>query len=125
MLRLIAALVAAFAFQARADVAAGLPEFTWAAPTAWTDGTAMTAAQLTGFRISCSPGGYVMRVAGDLRTFTVPAAERFAAGAYTCVLYPFGKYTPTTAETMGPASSPVSFTVPQPTPNAATGFSVK
>lgn len=124
MRKLLCLLVLLLPLPALADVANGLPQFNWTAPTQWTDGTTMTAAQLTGYRISCSPGGYVMRVAGNLTTFTVAPSDRFAAGAYSCVLYAFGKYTTTTAETMGAATAPVTFTVPQPTPGVPGAFSV-
>ena len=112
---------------ALADIANGLPQYQWVNPTTWSDGTPLTAAQITAYQINCTGAATVNKrvaAASGVPPFTVPSTERYAPGAYTCTLAVYAKQTAAAAEILGIASNPVNFTVPQPRPNAATGFSV-
>src|SRR5262245_43107461 len=113
---------------AKADIANGLPTFNWTQPTSWSDGTALTASQITGYQLNCSGAATVNRrvsAAAGVPPSVTPAANRFAPGQYTCSLAVYAKKTTADPEVMGTFSGPVSFTVPQPTPGAVTGFSVE
>lgn len=121
---LLCALV--FAAPAIADVANGLPRFDWTPPTTWTDGTALTASQITGYQLVCSGAATVnKRIApAGVPPHTLPSTERLGPGSYACTLAVHAKQTATSVEATSSASSPVNFTVPQPKPGVATGFSV-
>ena len=86
--------------------------FSWTAPTQNTDGSALPAVQITGYTLTC--GTLVVPITGPVTTFK----RDFGAGAYTCSLQ-----TRANGQTSSPSNA-VSFTVPQPTPNAPAGFSV-
>lgn len=126
-MRILIALVALlFAAPALADIANGLPEYNWMNPTTWTDGSTLLPAQITGYQLNCSPASASRRIApaGGVPPSVTPIANRLAPGPYTCNLSVYAKKTPTDMEQLGAASNSVSFAVPQPTPGAATGFSV-
>lgn len=113
--------------EAQADVASGLPEFNWTQPTTWSDGSALTVSQITGYQLECTGAATVSRrlaAATGVPPSATPAANRFAPGSYNCTLAVFAKKTTADPEARGQPSSPVSFTVPQPTPGVVTGFSV-
>jgi hypothetical protein len=96
-------------------VAAVEKTFSWTAPTAYTDGTPLPAAQIAGYTLNCSPTR-TLAIAGAVTTFKAD----FGPGSHTCALV--------TRAANGQVSAPsnsVNFTVPQPVPNAATGLSVE
>lgn len=114
---------------AMADIANGLPEFDWTQPATWNDGSALTAAQITGYQLNCTGTGFApinkrIAIATGVPPSTTPPAERFQPTTWSCTIAVYGRKTPTSPEVLGTASAPVSFTVPQPTPSAPTGFSV-
>jgi hypothetical protein len=93
--------------------------FNWAIPITNTDGTTITAGEITGFHIGTRQGG----VAGTYPTLTpvasptaTSATATFAPGTYNAAI-----------STVGPVnsafSSEITFTVAQPVPNPPTGFS--
>lgn len=123
---MVATMLAALALPARADISTGTPTFDWSQPTQWSDGSTLTVSQITGYQLSCTGAATVSRriaTATGVPPSVTLAANRFAPGAYTCTLAVFAKLTPTSTEVLGGASNGASFTVPQPTPGAATGFS--
>ena len=87
--------------------------FSWTAPTAYTDGSSLPAAQIAGYTLTCGPT--VVQIAGPVLTFV----RDFGPGTYTCSLQ-----TRAVNGQISVASNTVSFTVPQPTPNPPAGFSV-
>lgn len=106
---LVALVACVFAFCA----GAAEKTFSWTAPTAYTDGTALPAAQISGYRLTC--GATVVPIAGAVTTFK----RDFAPGSYSCSLQ-----TIATNGQISAASNTATFTVPQLVPNAATGLSV-
>jgi hypothetical protein len=127
MQRLFLAAVLACAMPALADVQSGTPRFNWSQPGVWSDGSALTAAQITGYQIDCGGAANVSRrvaAASGVPPFQTPDAERYAPGAYTCTLAVDARQTTPSAEVLGAASAPVVFTVPQPAPVAPADFSV-
>ena len=122
----VAALVAAFASLATADIQSGTPTFDWMNPSVWSDGTPLTAAQITGYQLECVGAATTSRriaaAPGVPPSLTDPA-NRFAPGSHTCTLQIYGKYTPSSPEILGAKSNSTSFTVPQPTLGAPQGFS--
>jgi hypothetical protein len=86
--------------------------FTWVAPTTNTDGSALPAAQITGYVLTC--GATVVPITGAVTTFK----RDFGPGTYTCSLQARAN-----GQTSAPSNS-VSFVVPQPTPSPPSGLSV-
>ncbi len=121
---MLAAMLAAMcAAPALADIA-GTPTFNWSQPTAWSDGAPLTAAQITGYQLVCTGANAVnVRIA---TAAGVPPYQstRLDPGPYTCTLAVYAKRSTASLEVRSDPSSPVSFTVPQPVPNAPAGFSV-
>lgn len=118
------AMLAMCAAPALADIAAGTPTFNWSQPTAWSDGAPLTAAQITGYQLACTGANAVnVRIA---TAAGVPPYQttRLDPGPYTCTLAVYAKRSAASLEVRSDPSSPVSFTVPQPVPNAPAGFSV-
>lgn len=89
--------------------------FTWVPPTANTDGSPLAAADIASYRLRCQDQPDVTVPGGN----TVSFVKDYAPGSYTCALFTVHR----NGNISGPSNA-VSFTVPQPTPNAATGFSV-
>lgn len=116
-----------FSSSAFADVANGRPTFNWTQPATWTNGTALTAAQITGYQLNCGTGlNTRIAATSGVPPVTVPPAPSapLAAGAYSCTLAVYAKETPTATEVLGIATSPVTFTVPQSRPVAPAALSV-
>lgn len=86
--------------------------FTWVAPTTNTDGSPLPPAQITGYILTC--GATVVQVPATPTTFK----RDFGPGNYTCSMQ-----TRANGQTSVPGN-PVSFVVPQPTPNPPSGLSV-
>jgi len=117
-----------FASPAIADVASGLPRFTWTQPATWSDGAPLAVAQITAYQLSCSGASTLstkVTAAATIPPYTIPVADRLGPGAYTCTLAVYARRTATSPEVLGLASSPVPFTVPQPTPGAPVGLSIE
>jgi hypothetical protein len=111
---------------ARADVAAGRPEFNWTQPATWSDGDPLTAEQRTGYQLECTGAQAVsqrIEAAPGVPPYDYPST--LPPGQYTCTLAVFARETPTATEVLGIASAPVSFTVPQPRANAPVDFSAR
>jgi hypothetical protein len=87
--------------------------FSWDAPTQYEDGSALPAAEIAGYTITC--GALVLTVAGPVTSFRAD----FGPGSYTC-----SAQTRATNGQTSSASNAVSFTVPQSVPNAPVDFSV-
>lgn len=128
MKKLVLILVAALApcVAAHADIPSGTPLYAWTQPTTWSDGAPLTAAQIVGYQRVCN-GNNLARIAAasGVPPYQTPVAERLAPGAYSCTLAVVARRTPTDPEVVGLPSNAISFTVPQPRPNAATGFSAE
>ena len=100
------------------------PTFTWTDPTKNTDGTAITAGEVTGYQIgvrpsSGTPGTYpvLTSIAGSTATSEplTSLSSVLAPGAYAAAI-----------QAVGPVNSAwsaeISFTIAPPTPNPPTGF---
>lgn len=87
--------------------------FSWTAPTQYEDGSALPAAEIAGYTITC--GARVLIVNGAVTSHRAD----FGPGSYTCTAQ-----TRATNGQTSSASNAVSFTVPQPVPNAPADFSV-
>lgn len=116
-------------FSAQADLANGRPNFDWTNPTTWSDGSTITAAQITGYQLVCTGVQAVnVRIASGTgvppSTYPPAAQPALPAGNYSCTMAVWGKLTPTATEVLGVASNPVNFAVPQPRMNAPAGLSV-
>lgn len=121
----ILAITLSFIAPASADIANGLPTFDWTQPSSWSDGSPLSASQITGYQLNCgATQNRRIAAASGVPPSTTPTANRFAPGTYSCTLAVYAKKTTADPEVLGAASAPVSFTVPQPTPGAVTGFSV-
>lgn len=128
MKKVVLAAIAALMVSASAlaDISTGTPTFDWTNPTQWTDGTALTTSQITGWQLECTGAATVSRriaTGAGVPPSVTAAANRFAPGTYSCTLAVYAKQTSTSPEAKSAASNPISFTVPQPTPGAPTGFS--
>ena len=126
-MRWLAGLLVLVSVPALADVSSGTPRFSWTQPMDWSDGSALTASQITGYQLSCTGAATVSRriaAASGVPPSQTPDASRFSPGSYTCTLAVYAKKTASDPEVLGAASNATSFTVPQPTPGAPTGFSV-
>ena len=114
-LLLIALYVGLIAFGFAASPASALEKtFTWIAPTQYTDGSPLPTAQIAGYTLTC--GSLVVPIVGPVTSYK----RDFGPGGYSCTLQTRATTTPTPSVPVGP----VVFTVPQPDPNAPTGFSV-
>ena len=127
-MRLLAFLVGLlFTTTVYADIANGLPTFDWPQPIVWTDGSTLTAAQITGYQLACTGTAVVNRrisAATGVPPSVTAVANRFAPGPYTCTLALFARKTTTDPEVQGDPSPSVSFSVPPPRPGAPATFSV-
>lgn len=113
---------------ALADISTGHPAFDWTNPPAWTDGSTLTAAQITGYQLTCTGVQAVnSRIAAATgvppTTYPPTTLAALPPGNYSCTMAVYAKQTPTSTEQLGVASAPVSFTVPQPRPGVITGLS--
>lgn len=111
---------------AKADVQSGTPVYNWTNPITWSDGSPLTAAQITGYQLSCTGAATISRritAASGVPPFPTPVSERYAPGSYNCTMQVYAKYTPASPEDISAASNTASFTVPRPTLGAPTGFS--
>lgn len=88
--------------------------FTWEAPTAYEDGTPLPPAELAGYLLECDDG------TSETLSGSLTALMRdFAPGTYSCWMF-----ADATNGERSLMSNTVSFTVPQPRPNAPRAFSV-
>ncbi len=114
-------MVAAAAF---AGIPDGRPVFKWTDPTQWDNGDALTPAQITGAMLSCAATtGAPLTARASSQPFTFPT--QLVPGGWSCTVAVYAKKTATDTEVLGAASAPVSFTVPQARPRAATAVSAE
>jgi hypothetical protein len=96
-------------------------KYTWVEPTVNTDGTAITAGEITGYSIgqrltSGTPGTYTSTInVSGATTLTVPIS--LAAGSWTAAIQSIGP-------TDSAFSAELSFVIAPPVPVPPTGFSV-
>lgn len=101
-------------------------QFNWVDPTKNTDGTAITAGEVTGYQIGVRPSTGTPGTYPVLTPIASPTATSEPLASLSSVLAP-GSYA-AAIQTVGPVnsawSSEITFAIAPPTPNPPSGFTV-